>query len=1243
MTIEKNISFLIENQFPGIFKEDGQNLVQFLTHYFKWAESNQLIAYANLESRVIVESANAVVRGVNTYFSNSFSNGESIAIYRNDDSYDIFTIDTVDTDLQLTLTNAVSFSNTSTIAANTYNYYNTVYHLRRMGEYRDIDTTPEDMINLFKEQYLKGIQFEIASNKRLLVKRSLDLYRSKGTERSIDLLFRLVYGTGAAVYSPAKDLFKTSSGKWIIPKYLELTPLPFNVDLVGRQVVGSTSGATAFIEEVIRRSVNGVILDIAYISIVKGNFIAGELIDTEDSLLLKDGLRSYLLGSLNELVIDINGSGSNLAIGDIVTIVSQNGFGTEAKGRVAETIGVSGLVDFEFINGGYGYSNAAEVIVSERILEISETNVNLTINDVSSFFNTFEEVRQPKANIVFGDSNNAIVIGDVISTYYANNDLAGQGVVLSIDYAANAGDMVVAETVNTLRPVSEPNANQTGNVYYQANSYVVVSQLIGANQTGNVFVTTRTTNVIGIDGDTLFDQEFVTTGANLGNVSIISGNLTVTSSVINLQTIDTNSYITVFGNSTVTETRLVTNVINSSTLTVLAPFSVTNATANAARAIADEYVAAFTNSTFYEIKQVNAIVNSTYLSVATKFKKSNIATKIAITTEGTTAFILPGANQTGDVSFTFGRKLVTGTGTDFLDEFNAGDWIVLHANTTVTQFNQINSITNATSLMLTYAARYTNTAAKMALTAENPEVIYGKILSFHSNSTVAESSQVNVVTNAIYLTVQTKFLNNNLSTRYANSDVDYAIYTAANAVTANSEAYTSETVTANVVGTKDLVRIVGLATNNALTRGDQVIQYNGANVIGIATVNAVSFSGNSVALDLIDIDGRFKPGLNLASNGNLFFSSVNVVTVYVGVNNVNGTFTALTNNFFKSNYSNTTGEISSVSSGSGATFEIVPDLLYGEHHDINTDYLIDYLDVGLGDFSFGFANLEINLTTGTLADALTIVNTEFGKISGITAVNPGTDYTSSPIVLIYEAMPYTLKNKGITNIYLSNVVGDYLVGELVNQGTGRALVKTYGQITDISELPNTVPNTVTHFMTAERLRIKDEDYLVETVNATTTLIGASTGAYANIDYIVEDTLSEFIGLNAEIDAEVVAVEGAAVNVVVVDSGFGFVNNETVNFILGNTIGTGVAVVASHGTGTGYYRDRNGFLSSTKKLHDGYYYQQYSYDIQSSISRDKYEDIVNMTTHVAGTKMFSTFVTTSLDTVTLNSYFSLATE
>src|SRR6056300_460625 len=75
-----------------------------------------------------------------------------------------------------------------------------LYESRRLPDYRDIDKTLDQFIIDFKNKYLPNIQFNVATNKELFIKNSLDFYRAKGTERAIDLYFKLIYGLEAKVY-----------------------------------------------------------------------------------------------------------------------------------------------------------------------------------------------------------------------------------------------------------------------------------------------------------------------------------------------------------------------------------------------------------------------------------------------------------------------------------------------------------------------------------------------------------------------------------------------------------------------------------------------------------------------------------------------------------------------------------------------------------------------------------------------------------------------------------------------------------------------------------------------------------------------------------------------------------------------------------------------------------------------------------------------------------------------------------
>ena len=139
-----------------------------------------------------------------------------------------------------------------------------------------------------------------------------------------------------------------------------------------------------------------------------------------------------------------------------------------------------------------------------------------------------------------------------------------------------------------------------------------------------------------------------------------------------------------------------------------------------------------------------------------------------------------------------------------------------------------------------------------------------------------------------------------------------------------------------------------------------------------------------------------------------------------------------------------------------------------------------------------------------------------------------------------------------------------------------------------------------------------------------TMIGEVSGSEANVIGVTEDLSVLYpIGLNAEITANVVTGNGEVTALQVIDSGFAYSNAEIVDFVSEDNLRAGTAkmVLDGHGIGIGYYRSSKGFLSDDIYVHDNDYYQEYSYEILSKISVDRYSDMFKKVMHVAGTKFF----------------------
>ena len=324
---------------------------------------------------------------------------------------------------------------------------NTMYKTRHLLEWTDVDNTIDMFILYFKEKYLKNIQFNTESNKKLLIKNATDLYRTKGTERSIDLFFKLVYGVDAEVQYPSERLFKLSDGDWETPYYLEITYSTDNINYIGKQIIGSVSGATAFVEKYIRRRAGVGYVNLIYISNLVGEFIKGEDIGTVTSGVSRYTTKSArVIGSIKS--VTIVDKGNQFAVGDTVSFTdSSRGVGGLA--RVTSIGEDTGIVDFILLDGGWGYSLNSESIVSERVLVAN--------NIVGNNFALMDTIIQPMVKITFTGLDRQLLEGDIVRTYDGSNNVAN-GVVLSIDQTTGSS--------NGTAVVSYRSGPFTSNTYY---------------------------------------------------------------------------------------------------------------------------------------------------------------------------------------------------------------------------------------------------------------------------------------------------------------------------------------------------------------------------------------------------------------------------------------------------------------------------------------------------------------------------------------------------------------------------------------------------------------------------------------------------------------------------------------------------------------------------------------------------------------------------------------------------------
>ena len=74
--------------------------------------------------------------------------------------------------------------------------------------------------------------------------------------------------------------------------------------------------------------------------------------------------------------------------------------------------------------------------------------------------------------------------------------------------------------------------------------------------------------------------------------------------------------------------------------------------------------------------------------------------------------------------------------------------------------------------------------------------------------------------------------------------------------------------------------------------------------------------------------------------------------------------------------------------------------------------------------------------------------------------------------------------------------------------------------------------------------------------------------------------------------------------------------------------SGAAVVNNHGIAPGHHRNNKGFLNEDKYIHDNDFYQEYSYQVRTTIPFDKYKQQIKDVVHLAGSRLFGMVEATS---------------
>ena len=1029
---------------------------------------------------------------------------------------------------------------------------------RSMFQNRDVDETLDSFLVHFKEKYLSEFPYAKAVDKRFVIKHIMDYYRSKGTPKATELLIRMLFNEEASVYYPADDILRASHSKYKIPKYIEVTQSARSAGFVENQITGSRSGATAFVEGLVKKRVQGRIIDILYISNIKGSFRTDELV-SDDGLLTN---APKIIGSLSSMTV-VNG-GRNNAVGDLFDVLDDTG--RQGKVRVTDVEDATGRVDFELVDGGTGYTlndlddgdttdDYTDIRVATAMIAVDNSN---TLNQ----FIQFETVKQERELVTlisaqdFADeyfdnlaANSASVADDfvlgvkVYPTTYTANSTNGPEFLRST--VSDSNDIVVI-TNNTIIANTEYSTNSTHIVFDSdpgdgavisvleyvvvANSKVVSLSADDANTSATLVITSGT-----------FANQLLIDTAD--NTTLSAGEIVDEESTITLSVADASIFSSHVGEKL--EMKKYTTVANGEYLSAYAYGYLTVANTTAETLILEPAFGTFLATEEIELYYANGSVEATETIDA-----------VSITTAGATGIATSASDaNTWNIKVTSGEftagKKIRGRETRIEETISA---------ITATGASDVwyNGVATANGVIDTVA----NNTVTGVVVGQN--TTYVGLFSNTSAFSYVEGAGMTIKTSREDLKEIDLAAQPNLELTIN------AVGTGSGATFQPGALENEETVTLNTdfVGAKNVANVDFLDTtvvgaNSGVGFVDSITITNGGTGYANGTGN-VTFTGGGYA------------------DGNPVVSAIASITT-----NGSGVITSITvDNPGEGYYTTPTIVLPDNGGGTDATVAVVVDHGYGFIKNPNGDATTQF------QFLFTFDDFTM------------------GTISSLTRINPGTDYNTDPFISVHNKYIAAYDRK---NIYLNItlVTSNFTPGEIIEQdSTEKGVI--------ISANSSVLHVKRTRFNTSW---------------TASNIIGKSSGAIANFSVGDDaiDLVSRSMGDNAIITGDVVVADGVATAIEIIDSGYGYLNNQqmTLTNDTNQFAITANSIVATEGTGTGFWETTTSHLSDVAKVRDNKYYQEYSYDIQTGVSINRYRDIVKKVLHVAGTELFGTVVKNSV--------------
>ena len=415
---KEKISNLVTSQLPEFVVEDHPKFVEFLKAYYTFMEAS-LLEVTEVETTDGLQLESEILENtqVNLLLLNSTGVSSEITLENagekllfESSAYGKFTVGEIvqgqtskalstilSVDINKTtntgkifilaqdkfLKDEVIIGLTSNASAVINNYKpNPVTSIQQLLNLRDVDKTLDNFLSHFRNELVNTLPETLTSeiNKREFYKNAYYFYSLKGTPVGNDLFFRILFNEKAETIYPRDNILRASDGKWEKNNIIRVSDIKGDTyNLLYRQITGTTSFATAIVQNIIKIIIGGELITEIVLdpNNINGTFLLGETIkgtsnDTDDTYItasvlgipadfeITNGGSLYSFnqivdtttnnntsvqidklntGSIENIIIDVPGIG--YSIGDDLIFDNTGTYGKDAAGFV------------KIVNGGF--------------------------------------------------------------------------------------------------------------------------------------------------------------------------------------------------------------------------------------------------------------------------------------------------------------------------------------------------------------------------------------------------------------------------------------------------------------------------------------------------------------------------------------------------------------------------------------------------------------------------------------------------------------------------------------------------------------------------------------------------------------------------------------------------------------------------------------------------------------------------------------------------------------------------